>query len=199
VTRFGPFSNTLTTLVMQLTRWEAAAHSEWTKLGEMMKGTRIWTRLKVGSWDRFLLFSEPPDTEVDAAGKTRKYIEIRSDDDTEVGSALRLYTSKDGNYPRSVRWMSGSDYLIYRPYTGGTFAFYASVSGVLSGLSARPWGCTYTNIVRLGSYTVATVPSASDYARGVIYVSDGDSGSPCLAVSNGTNWLRVALGAAVST
>lgn len=32
----------------------------------------------------------------------------------------------------------------------------------------------------------------------LIGVIDGDAGRPCLAVNNGTNWLRVALGSAVS-
>jgi hypothetical protein len=32
----------------------------------------------------------------------------------------------------------------------------------------------------------------------MIYVSDGDGGNPCLAVDNGTNWVRVNLGSAVS-
>lgn len=36
--------------------------------------------------------------------------------------------------------------------------------------------------------TVATVPSA--VAGGVIYVSNGAAGSPVLAFSDGTNWLR---------
>jgi hypothetical protein len=49
------------------------------------------------------------------------------------------------------------------------------------------------------SYTVATVPSAAAYPSHLIHVSNGDSGAPCLAVSNGTNWLRIPLGAAVST
>ena len=48
--------------------------------------------------------------------------------------------------------------------------------------------------------TVATLPGAAVLGAGAVtYVSDGAAGSPCLAVSNGTNWLRVALGAAVST
>lgn len=42
-------------------------------------------------------------------------------------------------------------------------------------------------IVILPSYTVATVPSAADFARGLIYVSDG-TGNKRLAVSDGTNW-----------
>lgn len=40
---------------------------------------------------------------------------------------------------------------------------------------------------RLPTYTVATVPSASTYSRGLIYVSDGTSNKR-LAISDGTNW-----------
>lgn len=39
------------------------------------------------------------------------------------------------------------------------------------------------------SYTVATLPSAAVQAGQGVYVSDA-SGSPCLAISNGTNWKR---------
>jgi hypothetical protein len=31
-----------------------------------------------------------------------------------------------------------------------------------------------------------------------VYCTNGNGGVPCLAVSNGTSWLRVALGAAIS-
>jgi hypothetical protein len=50
----------------------------------------------------------------------------------------------------------------------------------------------------LGSYAVAGVPSAATYTGRIIYVSNGAAGSPCLAYSNGTNWLRITLGAAVA-
>jgi hypothetical protein len=40
------------------------------------------------------------------------------------------------------------------------------------------------------AYTVANAPAASKYPRGLIYLSNGAAGSPCLAISNGTNWLR---------
>ena len=51
----------------------------------------------------------------------------------------------------------------------------------------------------LPSTTVAAAPSAATAGAGAaIYVSDGDSGSPCLAVSDGTTWRRIALGAAIS-
>jgi hypothetical protein len=40
------------------------------------------------------------------------------------------------------------------------------------------------------TYTVAGVPSAATYARGLIYVSD-ETGGPVIAFSDGTNWRRV--------
>lgn len=42
-------------------------------------------------------------------------------------------------------------------------------------------------LVAFKAYTVATVPSASPAGQ-VIYVSNGASGSPCLAFSNGSVW-----------
>lgn len=50
----------------------------------------------------------------------------------------------------------------------------------------------------LPTYTVATAPPAASYAGRLIHVSNGASGQPCLAYSNGTSWLRVLLGAAVA-
>ena len=44
--------------------------------------------------------------------------------------------------------------------------------------------------LRLNSYTVATVPTASEWAGAIIYVSD-ETGGATVAVSNGTNWVRV--------
>ena len=48
------------------------------------------------------------------------------------------------------------------------------------------------------TFTVATVPAAADNTGGVIYVSNGAAGSPVLAFSDGTNWLRVDTLAAIS-
>lgn len=42
----------------------------------------------------------------------------------------------------------------------------------------------------LASYTVATVPDATAYTGGLIYVTN-ESGGAVVAFSNGTNWLRV--------
>jgi hypothetical protein len=55
---------------------------------------------------------------------------------------------------------------------------------------------------RLISKTVAELASdypAASYSGAVVYCSNGNAGVACLAVSNGTSWLRIALGAAVST
>ena len=40
------------------------------------------------------------------------------------------------------------------------------------------------------TFTVATVPSAAGNTGVAIYVSNGAAGSPVLAFSNGTDWLR---------
>ena len=53
--------------------------------------------------------------------------------------------------------------------------------------------------IKLPQYTVATLPTAQASNTGIVfYCTNGDAGSPCLAVSNGTNWKVVAFGATVS-
>ena len=55
---------------------------------------------------------------------------------------------------------------------------------------------------RMFSGTVAALNAdypASSWTGAVVYCTNGDSGSPCLAVSNGLAWKRLALGATIST
>jgi hypothetical protein len=53
--------------------------------------------------------------------------------------------------------------------------------------------------LQLPSYTVASAANIGTPAAGqVIYVTNGDSGNPCLAVYSGGAWKRVALGANIS-
>jgi len=52
--------------------------------------------------------------------------------------------------------------------------------------------------ITLENFAVSALPSNGTTGR-IIYVPDGDGGSPCLAVDNGSNWLRINLGSAVST
>lgn len=50
----------------------------------------------------------------------------------------------------------------------------------------------------LPTYTVATLPLAADNVGRIVRCSNGAAGAPCLALSNGTAWLRTLVGAAVS-
>jgi hypothetical protein len=52
--------------------------------------------------------------------------------------------------------------------------------------------------LQLPTYTTAVAQSLANLTPGqVIYVSDGDTGSPCLAVYDGTDWRTVSLGAPI--
>ena len=53
------------------------------------------------------------------------------------------------------------------------------------------------DLVQYQAYTVATVPSASPAGQ-MIYVSNGAAGSPIMAFSDGTDWLRCDTAAAIS-
>lgn len=48
------------------------------------------------------------------------------------------------------------------------------------------------------AYDVASLPDPTTNRNRTLYVSDGDDGGPCGAISDGTDWLRFALGAAVA-
>lgn len=56
----------------------------------------------------------------------------------------------------------------------------------------------FIGAVQVPTYTVAAAPAAASATGTVIYVSNGAAGSPVLAFSNGTNWLRVDTLAAIS-
>ena len=68
-----------------------------------------------------------------------------------------------------------------------TNGFTGDVTGNVTGMAVVP------------TYAVAGVPSAATSGAGaLIYVSDGAAGSPILAFSDGTNWLRSDTGAAIA-
>lgn len=52
--------------------------------------------------------------------------------------------------------------------------------------------------VLLPSYLLAALPAAAAYPYAAVYCLNGNAGQPCVAVSNGTAWKVVALGATVS-
>lgn len=58
---------------------------------------------------------------------------------------------------------------------------------------------TFSGPVKVSdTFTVATVPAASGSTGGMIYVSNGANGSPIIAFSNGSSWLRVDTAGAIS-
>jgi hypothetical protein len=74
----------------------------------------------------------------------------------------------------------------------GTIATQAASSVALTGGTIS--GTTMT----LPSYDVAGAPAAGTAGR-MIYVTDGNSGAACMAVSDGSNWKIVALGGTITT
>lgn len=56
------------------------------------------------------------------------------------------------------------------------------------------------NLNASGTTTLEALVTAGDVIAGdVAYCSDGDAGSPCLAVYDGTAWKRIAFGTAIAT
>lgn len=73
-------------------------------------------------------------------------------------------------------------------------AFEGPISGDITGNVTG----NVTGAITLPTYTVAGLPAASTNTRKVVWCSNGNAGAACLAVSNGTDWLRIVFGAAVS-
>jgi hypothetical protein len=72
------------------------------------------------------------------------------------------------------------------------FGWVADDDAWTSGVTVRACGAI--------GLTAIDADSAPTGAAGQIgYSSNGDAGSPCFAVHNGTSWLRVALGAAIAS
>ncbi len=87
--------------------------------------------------------------------------------------------------------------------TGTTTVNTLAASVAVTAPSATVTSAAVTTLVMNGlatvkSYTVATVPAATSHAGAVVYLTDGNAGAACLAVSNGTAWKVVALGATAS-
>jgi hypothetical protein len=55
------------------------------------------------------------------------------------------------------------------------------------------------SILRMSKYTVAETATIVGSSSGdIIVVSDGDAGSLCMAMYDGTNWKKISLGATIS-
>lgn len=67
----------------------------------------------------------------------------------------------------------------------------ATALGIVEALRLKPF--------RLPSYAVADLPAASSHTGSLVYVPNGAAGSPIVAFSDGSSWLRVDTRVAVST
>jgi hypothetical protein len=69
-----------------------------------------------------------------------------------------------------------------------------STNGFVGGVTGDVVGA-----IQVPTYAVATAPAATSIAGTVIFVSDGAAGSPILAFSDGTDWLRSDTGTAIAS
>lgn len=77
-------------------------------------------------------------------------------------------------------------------------ATLAPATGVLT-LAPASGRVKIEDVLRLQLLSTSTVEALTNIAEGdIVYCFDGDDGDPCLAVYNGTDWLRIALGTAIS-
>ncbi len=101
--------------------------------------------------------------------------------------------------PSSGRTAEGDLFLGRSTSSNGVFAWTSTSQGAPGTMRALWKVPTVDSMMSLPQHTVANLPAAATANKDhVAYCSDGDAGSPCLAVSDGTNWLRVVFGAAVA-
>ena len=96
-----------------------------------------------------------------------------------------------------VTGISGNTYV---GVSGNTVTISVDNTSVMQVTTNNIINISDAHCLQLPSYTVTQANSLSNVSEGqIIFVSNGDSGSPCLAVYDGSNWKRVSLGSAIST
>jgi hypothetical protein len=108
-------------------------------------------------------------------------------------SELRIPYGENAPYGSNLRFRSGNAGV-------GSIEAFGTAANI--NIELVPKGTNadvrVTTPFGLRSYDVASLPAAANHNGDVVHVSNGNAGQPCLAVSNGTNWLRIGLGTAVS-
>lgn len=66
----------------------------------------------------------------------------------------------------------------------------ALAAGIIEGIASFP--------VRLPRFTVTNIPTAALWVGALVYVANGAAGQPIVAFSNGSAWIRVDTGTAIS-
>jgi hypothetical protein len=72
-----------------------------------------------------------------------------------------------------------------------------ATSGTLS-LTPATNRVEITDVLNLSPITTAQAEDKTSQEGDVAYISDGDGGDACFAVFDGTDWLRISLGSAIS-
>jgi len=177
----------------------------------------LWTIAtgRSGNYEDHLIFCHGEDIQTPANHRIRlpktgspEFVEgIRVTDDKSVGSnssaALAFWKPFDGD--KSIMSFRGAansakaEYSMSAFYHDGTFnsvsvaKWVADSSGPRLGIGVVAPSCTLDvgGAARVGSFTIATKPSASTTGAGaVIYISDEANG-PTLAFSDGVSWRRI--------
>jgi hypothetical protein len=81
---------------------------------------------------------------------------------------------------------------------GYQYVVFGDGVGVRAAVTIAPNGLKMNGDLILPIYSTASVPDPSTRYMVTVGVTDGDSGAPCLAVSDGGSWKRLALGATIS-
>ena len=82
---------------------------------------------------------------------------------------------------------------------GFQYVVFGDGVGVRAAITIAPNGLKMNGDLILPIFSVASLPDPSTRYMVTVGCTDGDSGSPCLAVSDGGSWKRISLGATVSS
>jgi len=152
--------------------------------------------------DRFLVRATG---EVDGVGKIlRQYatdgtptIAVGDSDGESSGSGLEMSFNQFAGVGKITSISRG---VAFRQldFSGSGYSFYAGDKEVGADpvVSITSDGLKTDGVVGVGTYTLETLPHP--VAGGIVYVSDGADGSPVLAYSDGSVWLRSDTLAAIS-
>ena len=85
------------------------------------------------------------------------------------------------------------------PATVGSMAEQDSTDVIITGGVLINTGGLHINGVPLTLQSVNVSGATGNFTGNLIFCPDGDGGSPCLAVYDGSSYKRIALGATIST
>lgn len=102
-----------------------------------------------------------------------------------TGSDNQVVTGTAGGSGTIAQWDANGDVV-----GGPEVITLVTTTSAEDAYLSRDGSLEATGPVRLATFTVATVPDATVYTQGLIYVSD-EAGGATVAFSDGTNWRRV--------